>query len=86
MCEVLDKVEARGIALGEARGIALGEARGIALGEARGIALGEIKGQLRLMQNLILDGTLTKEGAAHRLGCSVEEFDKKLAEFNLLAQ
>ena len=44
MLSILDKVEARGIALGEARGIALGEARGIALGEARGIALGEARG------------------------------------------
>ncbi|CBL28666.1 Putative transposase, YhgA-like [Fretibacterium fastidiosum] len=38
MLSVLDKVEARGVALGEARGVALGEARGVALGEARGIA------------------------------------------------
>ena len=30
MLSVLDKVEARGIALGEAKGVALGEAKGIA--------------------------------------------------------
>ena len=33
MCEILDQVEARGIAIGEARG----EARGVAIGEAKGI-------------------------------------------------
>ena len=39
MCEVLDRIEARG----EARGIAIGEARG----EARGIAIGEERGEAR---------------------------------------
>ena len=34
MCEILDRVEARGISIGEARG----EARGISIGEARGEA------------------------------------------------
>ena len=29
MCEVLDRVEANGIAIGEAKGIAIGEAKGI---------------------------------------------------------
>ena len=38
MLSVLDKVEARGIQLGEARGIKLGEARGIKLGRNEGIA------------------------------------------------
>lgn len=28
MCDVLDRVEARGVAIGEARGVAIGEARG----------------------------------------------------------
>ena len=55
MCEVLDRVEARG----EARGRALGEARGVALGEARGRALGEEKERLAnirsLMSNLKFD-------------------------------
>ena len=37
MLSVLDKVEARGIQLGEARGIQLGEARGIKLGRNEGI-------------------------------------------------
>ena len=60
MCEILDRIEnrgiAKGIALGEARGIAMGEARGeargIALGEARGIALGEARGEARGMERM----------------------------------
>ena len=35
MCEVLDKVEARGIEIGEARGIEIGEARGLEMGEEK---------------------------------------------------
>ena len=41
MCEVLDRVEARG----EARGRAIGEARGRAIGEARGKTIGEKSGR-----------------------------------------
>ena len=52
MCEILDRIEnrgiAKGIALGEARGIAMGEARG----EARGIALGEARGEARGMARM----------------------------------
>ena len=49
MCEVLDRIEARGEARGIAIGEARGEARGIAIGEergeARGIAIGEARGE-----------------------------------------
>ena len=48
--EVLDRIENRGIAIGEERGIKLGEERGIKLGEERSI-LSSIK---RLMSNLKL--------------------------------
>ena len=41
MCEVLDRVEAKGIAIGEARGIAIGEAKGKHEGEKRMVALME---------------------------------------------
>ena len=44
MCEVLDEVEARGIAKGEV----IGEAKGIAIGEAKGIVKGEAQGEERL--------------------------------------
>ena len=68
MCEVLDRIEnrgiakgialgeARGMAMGEAKGIALGEARGIAMGEARGMALGEARGMERMADALRLMG------------------------------
>ena len=41
MCEILDKIENRGIAIGEERG----EKRGIVIGEKRGIAIGERRGE-----------------------------------------
>ncbi len=41
MCEILDKIENRGIAIGEKRG----EKRGIVIGEKRGIAIGEERGR-----------------------------------------
>ena len=44
MCEILDRIENRGIA----KGIALGEARG----EARGIAMGEARGEARGMERM----------------------------------
>ncbi len=44
MCEILDKIENRGIAIGEERGIAIGEKRGIAIGKEHGIAIGEKRG------------------------------------------
>ena len=64
MCEILDRIENRGIAKGiamgeargEARGIAMGEARGIAMGEARGIAKGEARGMQRMADALRLMG------------------------------
>ena len=36
MSEVLDRVENRGIIIGESRGIVIGESRGIVIGEQRG--------------------------------------------------
>ncbi len=56
MLSVLDKVEARGIQLGEARGIQLGEARGIQLGEARGEARGILLGRIEMARALLRMG------------------------------
>ena len=47
MCEVLDRVENRGIAIGEKRGITIGEKRGITIGEKSGITIGEQRGEKR---------------------------------------
>ena len=48
MCDVLDRVEARGVAIGEKRGEARGVAIGEKRGEARGVAIGEKRGESRL--------------------------------------
>ena len=50
MLSVLDKVEARGIQLGEARGIQLGEARGIQLGRSEGIRLARMETARKLLR------------------------------------
>ena len=50
MLSVLDKVEARGIQLGEARGIQLGEARGIQLGRSEGIRLARTETARKLLR------------------------------------
>ena len=55
MCEVLDKVEARGISIGEARGISIGEARGEARGKAEGEEYANLANLRSLMDNLKLD-------------------------------
>ena len=49
MCEVLDKVEARGKAIGEA----VGEARGKAIGEARGKTIGALNKTVEILQVII---------------------------------
>ena len=59
MCEVLDRIEARGISIGEARGEARGISIGEARGEARGISIGELKGEnmlSSLIQKLLAEG------------------------------
>ena len=61
MCDVLDRVEARGVAIGEKRGEARGVAIGEKRGEARGVAIGEKKGESRLaalMDQLLSQGRL----------------------------
>lgn len=48
MSEVLDRIENRGIAIGEKRGITIGEKRGITIGEKRGITIGEKRGSEKM--------------------------------------
>jgi len=68
MCEVLDRIEERGIAIGEERGIAIGEVRG------------EERGAFRVMYGLVSDGLISVKEAVKRLGISEEEFARKVAE------
>lgn len=72
MCDVLDKIEERGITIGEQRGIAIGEQRGIAIGEQRGITIGESRMIVKMYQN-----GLSKEQIA-------DVTDKKIQEIELL--
>ena len=68
MCEVLDRVESRGKAIGEARGEAIGEARG------------KILGVQSTLISLVKKNLLSIRDAASEAGMSEEDF-KKLAGF-----
>ena len=70
MLSVLDKVEARGIKLGEARGIQLGEARG----EARGIKLGRNEGIASTARRM-LGMSFTSEQISQATGLSRGEVE-----------
>ena len=72
MCEVLDRIEARG----EERGILIGEARGRAEGRAEGKA----EGAFQILSGLVKDGLISLGEAVKRLGMSEEEFKRKIAE------
>ena len=68
MCEVLDRVESRGLA----RGKAIGEARGEAIGEARG----KILGVQSTLISLVKKNLLSIRDAASEAGMSEEDFKK----------
>ena len=68
MCDVLDRVEARGEARGEVRG----EARGKAIGEAHG----KILGARSTLINLVKKNLLSIRDAANEAGMSEEDFRK----------
>ena len=64
MCEVLDRVEARGIK------------KGREIGERRGERRGVRKGRLQTLAKLVKDKNLPLEIGAQEAGLSVEEFRK----------
>ena len=64
MCEVLDRVEARGIAKGMEKGIAKGREEGIK------------EGTVNVLISLVKDGILSISDAAKRADMSVAEFKK----------
>ena len=64
MCEVLDRVEARGIE------------KGIAKGREEGIKEGIKEGTVNVLISLVKDGILSISDAAKRAGMSVAEFKK----------
>ena len=63
MCEILDRIEARGKAEGRAEGRAEGIAEGIAEGRAEGIAEGEIKAKKAMAEKLLQKGWSFEETA-----------------------
>ena len=70
MCEVLDKVEARGIEKGMEKGIAKGREEGIKEGIKKGIK----EGTVQVLISLVKDGILSISDAARRAGMSEESF------------
>lgn len=89
MCDVLDKIEERGIkkgraegiAAGRAEGIAAGRAEGIAAGRAEGIAAGRAEGMLEALFGLVHDEILTVKDAAARAGISTSTFSRKMKAY-----
>ena len=75
MCEVLDKVEARGKAIGEARGIAIGEARGKAIGKT----IGALNKTVEILRVIIAKNSWYKEQAMEFIGIPKSEFAKYAA-------
>ena len=75
MCEVLDKVEARGKAIGEA----MGEARGKAIGEARGRTIGALNKTVEILRVIIAKNSWSKEQAMEFIGIPKSEFAKYAA-------
>ena len=71
MCELLDRIEAKGIKIGEAKGIKLGEAKGISIGLQRGT--------LRTLAELVNDHILTPAEAARRAGMTEKQFEREAA-------
>ena len=70
MCEVLDRVEARGIEKGMEKGIAKGREEGIKEGIKKGIK----EGTVQVLISLVKDGILSISDAARRAGMSEESF------------
>ena len=80
MCEVLDRVEARGVEKGRIEGIEKGRIEGIEKGRIEGIEKGRREGKLEgavtTLASLVKDGILSIEDAAKRANMSVEVFKK----------
>lgn len=66
MCEVLDRIEARGFKRGEKHG------------EKRGEKRGKKQGRIEMLKELVEDGILSMEEAAKRINMSEESFYKKV--------
>jgi len=92
MCEVLDRVEARGVEKGRLEGIEKGRLEGriegmekgrlegriegMEKGRREGIKEGKLEGAVTTLASLVKDGILSIEDAAKRANMSVEMFKK----------
>ena len=76
MCEVLDRIEARGVERGRLEGIEKGRLEGIEKGRIEGIKKGKLEGAITTLASLVKDGILSIEDAAKRANMSVEVFKK----------
>lgn len=72
MCEVLDRVEARGVEKGRLEGIEKGRLEG----RIEGMEKGRLEGAVTTLASLVKDGILSIEDAAKRANMSVEMFKK----------
>ena len=72
MCEVLDRVEARGIEKGRLEG----RIEGMEKGRREGIQEGKLEGAVTTLASLVKDGILSIEDAAKRANMSVDVFKK----------
>ena len=76
MCEVLDRVEARGVEKGRIEGIEKGRREGIEKGRLEGRREGKLEGAVTTLASLVKDGILSIEDGAKRANMSVEVFKK----------
>ncbi len=75
MCELLDRVEAKG----RAQGLAEGLAQGLEEGRAQGIKEGILKSSAEFVR----DGLIPLEEAAKRMNLTPAEFEQKAAAYLL---
>ena len=75
---IIDMFEARAEKRGEARGEAIGEARG----EARGVAIGEARGIINNGRRHSFSNDIIIEDIIAQIGCSLQDAEKLLREFD----
>ena len=83
MCEVLDRIENRGIEIGIKKGIEKGIERGMEKGIEEGLERGKKQGVLTTLVLLVRDGLITVQEAAKRAQLTVPEFEARVRELQM---
>ena len=83
MCEVLDRIENRGIEIGIKKGIEKGIERGMEKGIEEGLERGKKQGMLTTLVLLVRDGLITVQEAAKRAQLTVPEFEARARELQM---